>query len=173
MTDSPTFLCPCCSERHDGPPFSYAMPAPAYWNDNLAHEPGSVLGEEQCVIAGPHYFVRANLVLPVVDADTEFVWGVWVSLSEQNFQQMERLWDKPERVDEPPYFGWLSTVLPLYEPSTLNLKTKLRTQLPGTRPLVELEPTDHPLAVEQRTGITRARVQAIAEQLLHEPASNG
>ncbi|MEV0465699.1 DUF2199 domain-containing protein [Nocardia tengchongensis] len=64
-------------------------------------------------------------------------------------------------------------VLPLYEPSTLNLKTKLRTQLPGTRPLVELEPTDHPLAVEQRTGITRARVQAIAEQLLHVPASNG
>jgi hypothetical protein len=31
----------------------------------------------------------------------------------------------------------------------------------------ELEPTDHPLAVEQRTGITRARVQQFTELLLH------
>ncbi len=33
--------------------------------------------------------------------------------------------------------------------------------------LIELEPTDHPLAVEQRVGITLARVQEIAETLLH------
>ncbi|MFD9615564.1 DUF2199 domain-containing protein [Streptomyces sp. NPDC059083] len=49
----------------------------------------------------------------------------------------------------------------------MNLKTKLHTQPIGDRPLVELEPTDHPLAVEQRTGITSARVQWIAEQILH------
>jgi hypothetical protein len=30
-----------------------------------------------------------------------------------------------------------------------------------------VEPTAHPLAVEQRTGITRARVRQIAEGLLH------
>jgi hypothetical protein len=33
--------------------------------------------------------------------------------------------------------------------------------------MVELEPTDHPLPVEQRQGITMARVQALAELLLH------
>jgi len=32
---------------------------------------------------------------------------------------------------------------------------------------VELESTDHPLAVEQREGITMDRVQEIAEALLH------
>jgi hypothetical protein len=37
----------------------------------------------------------------------------------------------------------------------------------GQRPLVELEPTDHPLAVEQREGITIARVQEFAELLQH------
>jgi hypothetical protein len=35
------------------------------------------------------------------------------------------------------------------------------------RGLVELEPTDHPLAVEQREGITFARVPQIAERMLH------
>jgi hypothetical protein len=61
----------------------------------------------------------------------------------------------------------MSTELPLYQPSTLSLKTRVHTQAVGQRPLIELEPTDHPLAVEQRTGITLARVQEIAETLLH------
>ncbi|WP_433666141.1 DUF2199 domain-containing protein [Nocardia sp. CA-136227] len=166
MTSS-TFTCTCCDELHDGPPLSFTFPAPAYWNDEVAEAPGSVLGDEQCVIAGEHFFVRARIVLPILDSDDEFVWGVWISLSEQNFHRMPELWDDPARVDEPPYFGWLSTQIPIYAPTTINLKTKLHTQPLGTRPLVELEPTDHPLAVEHRTGITRARVQSIAEQLRH------
>lgn len=32
---------------------------------------------------------------------------------------------------------------------------------------MQLEPTDHPLALEQREGITLQRVQAIAARLLH------
>ncbi|MFK4388358.1 hypothetical protein ABH916_000286 [Peribacillus frigoritolerans] len=35
----------------------------------------------------------------------------------------------------------------------------------GIRPYIELEPTDHPLAVEYRNGVTIERVQEIAEQL--------
>ncbi|WP_308294565.1 hypothetical protein [Streptomyces sp. RKAG290] len=37
----------------------------------------------------------------------------------------------------------------------------------GRRPLIELEPTDHPLAVEQRNGITLDRVREIAEAVQH------
>lgn len=67
-------------------------------------------------------------------------------------------------------FVWLSTTLPPYEPTTLNLKTNVHTREVGVPPFIELEPTDHPLAVEQRTGITRARVQQFAELLLHPGA---
>lgn len=35
----------------------------------------------------------------------------------------------------------------------------------GIRLYIELEPTDHPLAVEYRNGVTIERVQEIAEQL--------
>lgn len=34
-------------------------------------------------------------------------------------------------------------------------------RLPGLRPRVELEPTEHPLAVEQRDGIGYARIAAV------------
>jgi hypothetical protein len=40
----------------------------------------------------------------------------------------------------------------------LSLKTMVHTQPVGVRPSIELEPTDHPLAIEQREGITVARV---------------
>ena len=35
------------------------------------------------------------------------------------------------------------------------------------KPFIELEATDHPLAVEQREGITMDRVREIAEALVH------
>lgn len=98
---------------------------------------------------------------------SEFEWGVWVSLSQRNFLRMHELWHTPGRENEPPYFGWLSTEIPVYRPSTLSLKTQVHTRPVGERPLIELEPTDHPLAVEQRAGITVARVQEFAELLLH------
>ena len=75
---------------------------------------------------------------------------------------MDELWTSPRRADEPPYFGWLSTSLPAaVYPQTLQLKTHVFNQAVGRRPLIVLEPTDHPLAVEQREGITTARVHAL------------
>lgn len=50
---------------------------------------------------------------------------------------------------------------------TLNLKTNLHTQPVGRRPTIELEPTGHHLAVEQRSGVTHARVREPAEPILH------
>jgi hypothetical protein len=167
MSDDPGFVCGRCGQHHDGLPFSYGVDAPAYWNpEEMVGDPDSLLTDEQCVIKRQHFFIRARLILPVVDAAEDFTWGVWVSLSAANFARAIRLWTDPHRVNEPPYFGWLSTELP-YQPSTLNLKTHVHSQPVGVLPTVELEHTDHPLAVEQCKGITVARVQAIAERLLH------
>ncbi|SEF26106.1 hypothetical protein SAMN05421837_10384 [Amycolatopsis pretoriensis] len=158
------YACTSCGEHHEDLPFAYSAPAPAFWQDGL---PDSVLEPERCVIEGQHFFLRGRLVLPVLDADDDFEWGVWVSVSKDNFFRAEELWDSPERVEEPPYFGWLATELPGYEPGSLNLKTHLHTRPPGERPVIEVESTGHPLAVEQRDGITLVRVQTVAEMLLH------
>jgi hypothetical protein len=151
---------------------SYAAPAPDYWTDDLAEDADSGLSSDQCVIKGEWFFVHGLIQIPVLDTGENFSWGVWVSLSEENYQRMADLWETPGRESEPPYFGWLSTHLPIYSLTTLNLKTHVHTRAIGERPLIELEPTDHPLAVEQRDGITRARVEQIADILLHgDPGS--
>jgi hypothetical protein len=163
-----SYVCRRCGERHRGLPMSYGTDAPAYWDPSLADDKSSTLEQEQCIIKDEHFFVRGRLVIPVTDAaGTEFDWGVWVSLSRDSFTRALSLWTTPGREREQPHFGWMSTELPLYHPSTLSLKTRVHTQAVGQRPLIELEPTDHPLAVEQRAGITLARVQEIAKTLLH------
>lgn len=146
---------------------SYAAPAPEYWTDDLADSDDSDLSPDQCVIKGEWFFVHGLIEIPVLGSDEPFSWGVWVSLSKGSYDRMVELWDTPGREHEPPYFGWLSTQLPVYSPTTLNLKTHLHTRPIGERPFIQLEPTDHPLAVEQRTGITRARVERIADILLY------
>lgn len=92
--------------------------------------------------------------------------GSRASLSEANFKRALARWEQQGRETEPPYFGWLSSEIPGYPP-TLNLKTNVHAKPLGERPIIELEPTDHPLAVEQRMGIALTRVCEIGEMLLH------
>jgi hypothetical protein len=161
--------CSRCGQWHDELPTAYGADAPAQW---YAIPPGerdarAVLSSDQCVIDDRFFFVLGQVEIPIVDGGGEsFAWGVWVSLGEQSFERMAALWETPGREAEPPCFGWLSTSLPGY-PDTLNLKTRVHTRPAGVRPSVELEPTGHPLAVEQRDGITRERVRRIAETVLH------
>jgi hypothetical protein len=166
------YQCKTCGRWHDDLPMSFGADAP-YWYEVIAPEERSrraELGSDQCIIDNQHYFVRGCLEIPVLDGPGPFVWGVWVSLSEKSFERMSELWAAPGRESEAPYFGWVSTSLPGY-PETLNLKANVHSRPVGHRPLIELEPTDHPLAVEQREGITMARVQEIVEIVLHHGVS--
>lgn len=146
---------------------NYSTTAPYVWDPSFADAPDCLLSSEQCVIKAQHYFVKGLIEIPVIGSNEVFSWAVWVSLSRDNFARAADLWDSPEREAEKPYFGWLTTELSPYSPSTINLKTHVHTRPVGRRPFIELEPTGHPLAVEQRTGITLDRVRQFAEAVLH------
>jgi len=45
--------------------------------------------------------------------------------------------------------------------------TRVHLRPPPLRPVIELEPSSHPLAVEQRDGITLPRFHEIALTYLH------
>lgn len=78
-------------------------------------------------------------------------YGVWVTLSEQNYEKYLSEFNNNNPEDS--YFGWLSNRLP-YFPDTFNLKTMVHPRSGGQRPWIELEPTDHPLAQAFQHGIT-------------------
>ena len=169
------YTCHSCGESHDDLPRTFAAPAPDlyYQVPEAEREERAPLNTDLCVIDETYFFVRANLDVPILGEEGEggdgavFSWGIWVSLSDTSFDRMCEIWEKLGRESEPHCFGWLSTSLPGY-PETNPLKTHVHYRPLGERPSLQLEPTDHPLAVEQRTGITPERAREIAERLLHD-----
>ncbi|HDR7915143.1 TPA: DUF2199 domain-containing protein [Bacillus wiedmannii] len=158
------YTCRCCGTYYEELPISYGYQAPAYYYDAEPEEREDrfEMSDDLCVMDGEHFFIRGIIEIPIVGTDEHFLWGVWVSLSEANFDKVNEFWDEQELLE--PMFGWLSTDLP-YELETVNLKTMVHPRADGIRPYIELEPTEHPLAGEFREGITMERVQEIAEQL--------
>jgi len=124
------------------------------------------LSDDLCVVDDEHYFTAARLSLPILGTDDALDFICWVSLSRQSYDRMTASWLDPDRVNEEPYFGWFSSRLPGY-PDTLNLKVKLHQQAPGIRPMIELEPTEHPLSLDLHNGISPERAKKVRDVLAH------
>lgn len=164
MTKIKEYTCSCCGKYHEELPTSYGNPAPVYYYDAAPEEREDrfEIDDDLCIMDNEHFFIRGCIEIPIIGTDEHLIWGIWVSLSEANFNNIKEHWDKQELLE--PMFGWLSTDLPCY-PDTVNLKTMVHPRPDGIRPFIELEPTDHPLSVELRDGVTIERVQEIAAQL--------
>lgn len=155
------FKCATCDEWHEGMP-TFGAEAPLYYYSvpPEEREERCELSSDTCIVDGEFFFVRGCIEIPVADADEPFAWGVWVSIKRSNFFEYMDKFESPDRAALGPYFGWLSANFRVY-PDSENLKTNLHLREPGLRPLIELEPTNHPLAVEQRVGITKKRLGEI------------
>lgn len=148
--------------------FDLACGKPDAWSGEAwVFEPNSVAGtstnflsEDFCVLRDEHFFARCVLRLPILGAPNgeAFGYGVWSTLSRQNYARYLEVFNVPLGDDRPgPWFGWFSNALKGY-PGSFNLKCQVYPQPDRQRPLIGLEETDHPLAVEQRDGISFDRV---------------
>lgn len=165
------YTCKCCGEYKDEIPMSYGTDLPIYAESmNPKERAKRVQGNSYlCVIDNEYCFIRGSIKIPVKDSDKEFVWGVWSSLSAENFDLIIENWELEGREFlTKPAFGYLSTPLPGY-PDTMNLNMLVHTLPIGKLPIFELEKTDHPLALEQHNGITMDRVHEI-NKLMSEQA---
>jgi len=171
MSEAFSFTCERCGDVHEGLP-DFGFDAPIYYHETPETERAERcwLTDDLCVLDDTHYFVRAVLLVRLGQTSESFGWGVWTSLSQQNYQRYVELWDAASPESEGPYFGWLSNRIPFY-PDTLNLKVAVHLRDAGERPHLELEPTDHPLAIDQRQGIAWERARDIVEALVHGPPS--
>jgi hypothetical protein len=161
------FECEACGETHEGLP-DLVTPAPYHWYTIPVEEreKRARRDSETCVIDDEDYFVRSVLLIPIVGTEESFGFGVWTTLSKENFGRFVELGGKLGPKPSGPFFGWFSTRLQGY-PDTVNLKAQVHLQEAPLRPLVELEPTNHPLSVEQRIGMTPARAKDLCRAAWH------
>jgi len=173
LTD-PGHVCPSCGVAHGGL-FDLAMQRPDIWSgDNFVDNQdvradGHCLSEDLCVLDGQHYFVRGVLLLPIKGANhgEDFGFGVWSSLSRENFLTYQGIFHDGPDDPQTRWFSWFANDIKGY-PSTLNLQCHVRPQIGNSRPLIELEPTDHPLAIDQHEGISTSRIIEIYAENGHD-----
>lgn len=161
------YTCATCGEVHEGiPDIGFDAPLYYYQIPEAERREKARLSDDFCSIDGEDFFIRVCLEIPIRGYDESFMWGVWVSLSRPNFDRYRSFFQEEPPEGEGPYFGWLSNRIEPY-PDTLNLKTKVHLQRGNARPLLELEPTDHPLAVHHREGIELEELLRIVDDRLH------
>lgn len=160
------FKCSSCDNWHEGFP-DVGFDRPLYASEVLEDERKRrvFLTSDLCVVDDEHFFVRCILFIPIAGVDDVFGWGVWSTLSKENFLRYQQHYDE-DMSGWQPMFGYLSNRLPEY-PDTLSLKLSVQTMAQGDRPRVTLEPTDHPLSIDQQNGMSLEKALKIADPFLH------
>lgn len=164
-----SYTCSCCGETHEGIS-DIAFDAPIYYHaiPLSEREQRCHLSSDLCSIDDRDFFIRGVVEIPIVGEPEVFAWGAWCSVSKSNFDLYVEMFDAPDQSKAGPFFGWFSNRLPGY-PDTLNLKVMAHLRDEGARPRFELESTHHPLSVDQREGISSARLRQIHQESLHPP----
>jgi hypothetical protein len=157
MSDDPAvheWCCASCGEIHTDLP-ALVISAPAIWFDAIEAEPARdlELTSDTCRWRDEGFFVRCIRTRPFSKREGGMEFGVWSSRSQESLFRSMTQFENPERTGLGWKFGGFSNRRPGY-PDTENLKRHVDPREPGLRPAIELEPTEHPLAAQQREGIT-------------------
>ncbi|MNS22926.1 hypothetical protein D3C72_547310 [compost metagenome] len=161
MTKSIKYICSCCGKEHeDWPALGYISPL----HYNLLSEDDkqkiAELNSDFCIIRYPDQvdrFIRGTLTQKVTDHCEDLDYGLWVSLSENSFQ--DYLDNYTNENHEAKYFGWLCNHLPDYifnESIPTTVYIKANNQRPE---IVPHEDFDHPFVRDYYNGITKIEAE--------------
>jgi hypothetical protein len=96
-----------------------------------------------------------------------FLWGIWVSASEQSFDRYVAMFDDPIEGDG--FFGWVSNRIPEYPVESMR-SGDVYIQMGQQRPQVLLHQPKQgidQLFIDQQQGISVDHAQFLTEKLLH------
>lgn len=161
------YKCDSCGDIHEELPMALAIqwPYPVHELEEEERQLRVEYDTDWCILDGERFFLRGCLELRVTDSEAgPFVWGVWVELTGEDFEQTIDDWEAEGRETSAPLLGRLANSIPCYEgEGTLDLPVHVHARPVGLRPIVDLPPDDHAIAIEQHEGITVERVHAIVE----------
>jgi hypothetical protein len=154
MSKNYSSTCPCCGKLYDELPLCFGNEYPDYYFSVPPEERDKriELTESLCIV-DDHYFHRGRITIPIIDHSEDLVFNVWTSISKENFELRNGIWNEPDRVKRGPYFGWLQTIVPTYG-NALNIKTMAYENEAGIIPTIKVTEDKHPLKLDQQNGIT-------------------
>ncbi len=157
------WTCGCCGKQFNTILLDIAYHAPDHWAAIPEADRRGKIDQDVCFL---HHgdvmviYLRGVIEIPIVGLNDCFRWGAWVAVTEEGFRRALELWTAEVIEDEPPLGGRLGNDICSY-PETYNLTAHVHLRRGKLRPAIELLSDDHPLAIEQRDGITMERVEEI------------
>lgn len=169
MATTPT--CACCGEELTGLPLDVSIEYP----DSilaLSDEDKAKYVDRPCRSLmswrNKVFFVRGIIEIPILGTDDHFRYGAWTRIEKKDYKKFVKAWVISKRkdtiVDEHIYGYFSCTMPPNLYPSAYNLYAIVCDRADIAAGLV-LEPTEHPLSLEQHNGITMERVHEIVRAL--------
>ena len=156
-----SFVCPVCGQRHDElPHISTDFPEPYFTIPEDQHDKRVMWTPDLCIIDGEEHFIRGIVEIPIDDYPQPLGFNAWISQSREDFTAYARDFTA---TDIGPFSGYFATRLACYSRPTLFIAATVHFRGGGMRPKIIINHADHPLAVDQRTGITLS----MACQMVH------
>jgi hypothetical protein len=155
-----SYKCATCGQTHDDlPDMAFRWPN-QYFAVQEGERAARVKGNtDTCTIDKKAFFIRGVILIPILGTSGHLGIGVWVSQMPEDFQTYLNNYDSSEIG---PFFGWLCNSIPFYKPDTWAMKIMAHFQGGNRRPVIQLEPSDHPLYLDYSQGITIDRAWSIA-----------
>ena len=162
------FRCDICDEDHVGI-FDVAFSSPMYWTGSpekrsdeevrAALASGRDILTNNFCLDGEHRFVRCIIPFKIHDSEETFAFGVWGSLSPQNFPEYLGDFFAPAATLMKPVFSWLCNRLPGSDDKSY--KCRLHPQSRPNRPILEIGEVEHPFYSAQTEGLSVQRLLEI------------
>ena len=164
------FRCEDCGDLHTGSP-SFGFNSPVFYLDipEAEREDRCYLDTDLCRIDDDMFFIRCVLEIPIQDAKEPFLWGVWVSQSEDSFRKFEETMSGGQ--SDFLSFGWLTVAMRPYLNDEVEDLVSLECDVVGqpgdARPKIILWENQHRLYHDQMNGISWAEAIAQMRMMLH------
>jgi hypothetical protein len=164
-----SYKCSCCGQVYNEVPLCFGGDFPYHYFSVAPGERNERIELQQslCIVDKKYFFHRGRLTIPIIGHTENLMFDVWTSISEDNYEIRMDLWEDAERVNQPPYFGWLQTIVPTYG-NTLNIKTIAIEQPVGLIPEIKIIEENHPLKIDKDNGITYKKALEIVDKILRE-----
>ncbi|MBK8805592.1 MAG: DUF2199 domain-containing protein [Bacteroidales bacterium] len=162
------FRCSECGQIHqDWPALTYS--SPSHYNSLTEDEKKAFasIDTDFCEIwysEQTDRFIRVVLIQRVIDNCMSLEYGLWVSLSENSFNDYKANFNNQNQ--ETKYFGWLSNYLPDYDDTT-KIPTTVITKPGNQRPeIIPHEDFEHDFVRDYYHGITTKEAEKRINKML-------
>ncbi len=165
------FQCGECGNWHRGSPsFTYKRPWHYFDIPEAERDKRIKIDKNRCAIDWESYYIRVNLEIPIKGVKEGFLWGVWISQSEESFQRYVKTYDQDQSGDGST--GWLEVTMPGYAKdgeATAVLGCYAEWGDASRIPMItKLFDTDHPIQRDMKDGITWDRAVELAQLAINE-----